>query len=367
MLTTFDLDEYVYDALGAGASGFLLKDVAGREAVRRRARGGGRRRAARPGRDPPADRRVRAPAAAPAPAERSSELTPRETEVLRLVAEGLSNAEIAEPARGQRRDRQDPRQPRARRSSACATARRRSSLAYESGLVRPAHPSQGTIGRCGVARSSTSAFPGPRCAEAAGEDRVCLIPVATLEDHGPPPADRRRPPHRRRGLPARAAAAAPDEIVLLPAHPARLLAAPHGLPRPHHDRAGTRSPATVADVGTRRSRATGSAGMLLPQRPRVEPELRSRLAARLVGRRAPRRLVAAAAFYLAEPGRRSPGDRRGCATPSAAAWRHACELGYLHLPRHRPGRRRHGRAPSTSAVVPRTAEHACVRLDGRAR
>ena len=69
MLTTFDLDEYVYDALGAGASGFLLKDVAGRDAVRGRSRrrsGGG---AARPDRHPPARERVRAPptdAAAPA-------------------------------------------------------------------------------------------------------------------------------------------------------------------------------------------------------------------------------------------------------------------------------------------------------------
>ncbi|WP_326999698.1 response regulator transcription factor [Dactylosporangium sp. NBC_01737] len=96
MLTTFDLDELVYAALDAGASGFLLKDmtaerlfdavrvVAGGEAllapavtrrlidefVRRRAPGGG------------------------APS-RLATLTPRETEILALVAEGLSNTEIA--------------------------------------------------------------------------------------------------------------------------------------------------------------------------------------------------------------------------------------------------------------------------------
>ena len=65
MLTTFDLDEYVYDALGAGASGFLLKDVTAEqlfEAVRVVA---GRRGAACAGGHASTDRRVR-PVAAPA-------------------------------------------------------------------------------------------------------------------------------------------------------------------------------------------------------------------------------------------------------------------------------------------------------------
>ena len=59
ILTTFDLDEYVYDALRAGASGFLLKDVNRRAAVRR---GTGHRRrpgAARAGHHPPPHQRVR--------------------------------------------------------------------------------------------------------------------------------------------------------------------------------------------------------------------------------------------------------------------------------------------------------------------
>jgi DNA-binding NarL/FixJ family response regulator len=97
ILTTFDLDEYVYDALAAGASGFLLKDVGPEqltESIRVIAAGeallaptvtrrlidelvrGGRRRLTRP---PELD-----------------ELTPRELEVLELVARGLSNSEIAE-------------------------------------------------------------------------------------------------------------------------------------------------------------------------------------------------------------------------------------------------------------------------------
>jgi DNA-binding NarL/FixJ family response regulator len=96
ILTTFDLDDYVFDALSAGASGFLLKDATGAElvaavrviaagesllapSVTRRlieeftARGGGRR---------------------PSPAVLSS-LTARELDVLRLIARGQSNLEIA--------------------------------------------------------------------------------------------------------------------------------------------------------------------------------------------------------------------------------------------------------------------------------
>ena len=69
----------------------------GRAAVRRRARDRGGRGAARARRDAPADQRVRRqrPTSRPAPAPALDELTPRETEVLRLVAEGLSNPEIA--------------------------------------------------------------------------------------------------------------------------------------------------------------------------------------------------------------------------------------------------------------------------------
>jgi DNA-binding NarL/FixJ family response regulator len=95
MLTTFDLDEYVYDALRAGAAGFLLKDMPGDEvvtAIRQAARG-------RDGLLAPAltrrliERFTSQPARPTVPG--LDELTPREVDVLRLIAGGLSNAEIA--------------------------------------------------------------------------------------------------------------------------------------------------------------------------------------------------------------------------------------------------------------------------------
>jgi DNA-binding NarL/FixJ family response regulator len=95
MLTTFDADEYVYGALRAGASGFLLKDVKAAtlvDAIRTVAAGDALLA-------PSVTRRLieefaARPATPPAPPG-LDELTPREHEVLELVARGLSNAEIA--------------------------------------------------------------------------------------------------------------------------------------------------------------------------------------------------------------------------------------------------------------------------------
>jgi DNA-binding NarL/FixJ family response regulator len=97
ILTTFDLDEYVYDALHAGASGFLLKDVPAEtlfEAVRVIAAGEALLA-------PTITRRLIAEFARLGPRQPPrtdglDALTPRETEILGLVAEGLSNREIAE-------------------------------------------------------------------------------------------------------------------------------------------------------------------------------------------------------------------------------------------------------------------------------
>jgi DNA-binding NarL/FixJ family response regulator len=137
MLTTFDLDEYVYEALRAGASGFLLKDATTAElvhAVRVVAAGDAllapsvtRRLIAdftRPRRDPRP------------PAGTLDELTPRETEVLSLIARGLSNAEISDTLVIS----EDTTKTHIRHILAKLNLRDRAQavvIAYETGLVTP--------------------------------------------------------------------------------------------------------------------------------------------------------------------------------------------------------------------------------------
>jgi DNA-binding NarL/FixJ family response regulator len=137
ILTTFDLDEYVYDALCAGASGFLLKDVTAErlfDAVRVVAAGEALLA-------PTVTRRLisefaRQRPTAPAPPAAIAELTPRETEVLRLLAEGLSNPEIA----GRLVITEETVKTHVSRVLHKLALRDRAQavvVAYESGLVRP--------------------------------------------------------------------------------------------------------------------------------------------------------------------------------------------------------------------------------------
>ena len=137
MLTTFELDEYVFEALHAGASGFLLKDVEPdelRAAVRIVAHGEAllspsvtrrliREFVAQPGRHRP-------------PPEQLDSLTEREREVLALVAQGLSNQEIADrlvisPATAKTHVSRMMMKLHAHDRAQLVV------LAYETGLVRP--------------------------------------------------------------------------------------------------------------------------------------------------------------------------------------------------------------------------------------
>jgi DNA-binding NarL/FixJ family response regulator len=139
VLTTFDLDEYVYETLRAGASGFLLKDASAdqlAEAVRVVAAGDAllapgitRRLIAEFSR---LDGRPRSPLR-----ERVGDLTERETEVLTLIAQGLSNAEIA----GRLVVAEQTVKTHVGRILVKLGLRDRTQaavFAYESGLVRPA-------------------------------------------------------------------------------------------------------------------------------------------------------------------------------------------------------------------------------------
>ena len=126
ILTTFGLDEYIIAALRAGASGFLLKDAPTAEvidAVRAVAAGDAVL-------SPAVTRQLldqvgrRLPAAVSREPEELAQLTEREREVLRMLAAGLTNAEIAARARRLGGHRQDATSPTCSASSACATASR---------------------------------------------------------------------------------------------------------------------------------------------------------------------------------------------------------------------------------------------------
>jgi DNA-binding NarL/FixJ family response regulator len=136
ILTTFGLDEYVFEAIRSGASGFLVKDTEPEELVQAvRVVAGGEALLS-----PSVTKRLIAEFAArakePMARARLEELTDREREVVALVAEGLSNEEIA------RRLVVSPATAKTHVSRAMGKLRARDRaqlvvIAYESGLVRP--------------------------------------------------------------------------------------------------------------------------------------------------------------------------------------------------------------------------------------
>lgn len=136
ILTTFELDEYIFEGLRAGAAGFLLKDTDAAELIRAvRVVAGGDALLS-----PAVTRRLIAEFSTqsrrPRPVPGLSELTPREREVVRLIGTGLSNEEIA----GQLYVSQSTVKTHAGRAMTKLSARDRAQLvvaAYEAGLVQP--------------------------------------------------------------------------------------------------------------------------------------------------------------------------------------------------------------------------------------
>jgi DNA-binding NarL/FixJ family response regulator len=118
ILTTFGLDEYIIDALRAGASGFLLKDAP----TPRSSPPCGRSPPATPSSSPAVTRQLldqvgrRLPAAVSRTPASSRALTEREQQVLRMLAAGLTNAEISEALVLSEADGQDPRLEPARQA-----------------------------------------------------------------------------------------------------------------------------------------------------------------------------------------------------------------------------------------------------------
>jgi DNA-binding NarL/FixJ family response regulator len=138
MLTTFDLDEYVYEALRAGASGFLLKDATTAELIHavKVVAAGDALLAPSVTRRLIADFTRKPPAVTPSPAAALDVLTSRETEVLKLIAQGMSNMEISD-ALGIAADTTKTHVKRILAKLGLRDRAQAVVVAYESGLVIP--------------------------------------------------------------------------------------------------------------------------------------------------------------------------------------------------------------------------------------
>jgi DNA-binding NarL/FixJ family response regulator len=178
ILTTFDLDEYVYTALQAGASGFLLKDVSPEQLVAavRLVRDGDALLA------PAITRRLverfaSGVTAAPAtrPPVELARLTPREREVLELLATGLSNVELAQALHLS----EATVKTHVARILTKLDLRDRVQavvVAYESGLVRPRRDAERAANAANAGRAANAEH-APNAEHAANADRA-VTPIA---------------------------------------------------------------------------------------------------------------------------------------------------------------------------------------------
>ena len=197
ILTTFDLDEYVFEALRAGASGFVLKDDSPEQliaAIRTVAAGDALL-------SPAITKRViqkfaRTPR--PAPPKELEQLSERERDVFRLMTRGLSNAEIGKRALHQRDDREDARHthpPEAQppRSRPGSRARLPNGAVRSSGLTgsSPSHAAEPAPSKTTASNASTVSFmPAPEMT-ARRSTSAPSVPLISL--HGrrlpsPPPS-----------------------------------------------------------------------------------------------------------------------------------------------------------------------------------
>jgi len=158
ILTTFEDDDYVFGALRAGASGFLLKRTQPEQLIAAiHATAAGESLLSPSVTRTVIDRLARLPQADPAAGRRLRELTPRERDVLQLVARGLSNAEIAEALLVE----ESTVKTHMKRLLAKLGLRDRIQaviLAYETGLIQPGQPTAGP----GVAAGPRAATEVPR-------------------------------------------------------------------------------------------------------------------------------------------------------------------------------------------------------------